>query len=490
MVIKLNKPNFAWLAGSFMIAFLATFTFTTANAQESEVAPTHELRLVNGKLVCSHAHGSTISNFESLKSVERFKQITERRPERVTKSIFEVDYFGYGPVEQAAFQAAIDEWSKTVSSEVPIRVLAVLDDLGNNIIAQAGPNFIWRDFPGAERPGTWYVDALADKLAGFDLAPGQYDMQVTFNSRFAPLFYFGESDNVPSDLIDYYTVVLHELCHGLGLLGVSGVDNTFGQGFMVLSGHRYVLNQHLVTKNPTPEYLTDLPEGSVALGNALTSNNLFFSGIVSEGQRGGPPRMYAPSFFRGGSSISHLDEFTYPGGSLNSLMTPFAERGIRIKTAGPMVKSIFTDIGWGGPSPRRSGLNDRTSYTYNGHHNHDHGNGHAGYNPRSGGSNPTGGRFGLQADMNTQHTASYQVFPNPTINSIALTIPAGIEGMVDVRMTDVAGKTYHLGPVDASAARTAHFDLTKFKLSAGVYYMNIYDANAKQLVSLPIIKRN
>ena len=470
------------------------------NAQDSfEQRASFTLRYSNGKAVCSH--GSTLkpAHIQSLENAERFKQRTERRPERTKNALFEVDYFGYNAEQVASFQAATDEWAKTISSSVPINILAVIEELPPGVIASAGPTYAARDFPGAPRPDTWYVAALCDKLAGFDLGTNPfegdgignfqtYDYVITFSTRFLDFFYFGTDGNTPPNQLDYYSVVLHEIGHGLGFLALDFYSG--GVGFLDLAGSIDVFSQHMVTKNPTPDYLTDLPDPSFALGDALTSNNLFFSGIVSEGQRGGPPRLYAPSTYRPGSSISHLDEFTYNGSGLNGLMTPSIGLGQSAISVGPMVKSIFTDLGWGGPSPRRSGLNDRTSHTYNGYHNHDHGNGHAGYNPRSGGGNPTGGRFGLQADLTPHHTAAYQLFPNPVVNQVSLTLPAGLSGELEVRLSDVAGKEYNLGTVDGSAERTVNFDLTKFRLSAGVYFMNIYNEEAKELKSLRLVKTN
>jgi hypothetical protein len=93
--------------------------------------------------------------------------------------------------------------------------------------------FVNSDFPNAPFPGTWYSAALANKLAGVDLIPPDPDatdvfsrLGVDIRARFnvnlgsptclpgAP-FYLG-LDNKHGELVDFYSVLLHELGHGLG----------------------------------------------------------------------------------------------------------------------------------------------------------------------------------------------------------------------------------------------------------------------------------
>ena len=125
-----------------------------------------------------------------------------------------------------AFQFGADRWGETLDSNVEIKVLAFFDPLGANVLGQAGANFILRDFgpdslpgfPGPAFTGTWYFQALADKLAGRDLVdfyglPGEPQIVAQFSSDFS--FYLGLDNNhgAQNDLI---AVVLHELGHGLG----------------------------------------------------------------------------------------------------------------------------------------------------------------------------------------------------------------------------------------------------------------------------------
>lgn len=127
-----------------------------------------------------------------------------------------------------AFQAAASKWGATLTSNTPIIVLATLEPLTctatSAVLGSAGAISVFRDFPGAAFPATWYSVALANKLVGSDQAPGpgNADIRARFNSNLgAPgcltgvSFYLGLDNNHGTD-IDLVSVLLHEFAHGLG----------------------------------------------------------------------------------------------------------------------------------------------------------------------------------------------------------------------------------------------------------------------------------
>src|SRR5262252_5589293 len=59
------------------------------------------------------------------------------------------------------FQYAADVWGSMLDSNVEIIVVASFDPLGPNVLGQAGATSVFRDFPGAGFPDTWYGKALA-----------------------------------------------------------------------------------------------------------------------------------------------------------------------------------------------------------------------------------------------------------------------------------------------------------------------------------------
>lgn len=84
------------------------------------------------------------------------------------------------------FQHAADIWGSILTSSVVITVEARFDPqfctATSAVLGSAGPNTVEMDFAGAELADTWYVAALANAMAGVDLAAGINDIGITFNS--------------------------------------------------------------------------------------------------------------------------------------------------------------------------------------------------------------------------------------------------------------------------------------------------------------------
>ena len=59
------------------------------------------------------------------------------------------------------FEVAANIWEQVLQPKVDIRVVAQFTALGPNVLGSAGTQFVFRNFPGAEYPDTWYHSALA-----------------------------------------------------------------------------------------------------------------------------------------------------------------------------------------------------------------------------------------------------------------------------------------------------------------------------------------
>jgi hypothetical protein len=126
-----------------------------------------------------------------------------------------------------AFQFAADLWGATLDSTVATEVRAFFNPLTctatGAVLGSAGTITVNRDFAGALLPGTWYSQALANRLEGVDGSPGIPEINAQFNSNLngnpACLggigWYLGFDDNHGAN-IDLVTVLLHEFAHGLG----------------------------------------------------------------------------------------------------------------------------------------------------------------------------------------------------------------------------------------------------------------------------------
>lgn len=259
---------------------------------------------------------------------------------KVSTATFIVDYNGFTPEAEAAFQAAVDVWASLISSPVPIRVEANWTPLEPGVLGSCGPNSFWNS---SSLPSVFFPDALVDALSGSDVGGGDYDILANFNSDYDG-WYFGADGNTPPSQYDFMTVVLHELGHGLGFVGWGWVES--GQGGVGEDGQVFIYD--LFTEDISGNVLIESYENpSTALASVLQGGHLYWGGENAVATNNGSrPRLYAPSVWDEGSSYSHLDEVTYPAGDPDSLMTPQLGWGSAIHDPGAITLCLFQDIGW------------------------------------------------------------------------------------------------------------------------------------------------
>ncbi len=271
-------------------------------------------------------------------------------------STFIVGYTGFTTEAQAAFQFAVDIWSFSIESTIPIRVSAEFGPLPAGVLGGAGPtSFI--PLTGVGIPAnTAFPIALAEKITGAEIpdgpAPTSVDISATFSST--ANFYFGLDANPPGGQVDFVSVVLHELGHGLGILGFGRIPTDASgnpdpdpavDGVLRNSGFVNVWDNFI--ENGSPTAITTFTDPSAALLAEFTGNDLFSNGPITTAQNGGiKPSTYAPPIFSLGSSYSHWDETTYPAGNANSLMTPAIAPGEGIHNPGLVTLGFMEDMGW------------------------------------------------------------------------------------------------------------------------------------------------
>lgn len=249
-----------------------------------------------------------------------------------------------GRDRRTSFRRAADTWGGLLAGDTTIRVEARFRQLGGSehsaILGSAGPSWIIRDFEGAPLPDAWYVSALADNLGRVDFVPGDDDMRITFNSDIDGAV-LGEIDwhyraSTPTGAdIDFQTVAMHEIGHGLGFFPSFRSDGTWGY-----DGRPMVYDTMLV--NAAGQRLIDLPPST-----ANVTHRVYFTGPNATrawrelGRTGFVP-IFAPPEWRQGSSISHVDEWFFFGDL--GLMSPYYDTAIR--EIDPVTLGILADLGW------------------------------------------------------------------------------------------------------------------------------------------------
>ncbi len=354
---------------------LSLFT-TQVFAQTYKVVPNASVPAINhsvylnadGKVGCTSDEATILEakriNPENIIPNASFIHSATLTPEfafrTVTSANLSVTYTGFTPQAQAAFQAAVNVWASLLSSSQQIRISATFKPLSGSLLGYAGPNYFQALSDGTNY--WFYPDALADALTSSDLSPGLSDINATFNSSFS--FYFGTDGNCPSNQIDFMSVVLHELGHGLGFLGSGRIGGASPQApcttdatmacFGFVSGLTYPVIFDAYVKNSannaTATSLTNsasYANPSVSMKSLFTSGSLYFqSATVRSKNSGNGALLYAPGTFATGSSFSHLDETAYTAASANALMTPTLSYGETEHSLGTLGCGAFKDLGW------------------------------------------------------------------------------------------------------------------------------------------------
>ena len=132
------------------------------------------------------------------------------------------------------YQFVAGLWGAALQSDVTITVNAGWEALTcsatSAVLGSASAWNFWHDFPGAV-PGTWYPQALGNKISGTNLSAGQpddgtgygnVDIKTQFNVNLGNAgcltgtpFYLGLDGNAGTK-VNFMTTLLHEIGHGLG----------------------------------------------------------------------------------------------------------------------------------------------------------------------------------------------------------------------------------------------------------------------------------
>ena len=235
-----------------------------------------------------------------------------------------------------AFTYAANLWGESLQSNVTILVRAQMNPQTctstSAVLGSAGTITLFRDFAGAPIPATWYSQALANSLAGFDLDTANPDINATFNSNLngqvsclgGKKWYLGYDSTPTGGDIDFISVVTHEIGHGLGFqtfVNQSGVR--FGSP--VAYDDQYMVK--LDRAGAVPSSYQAMTNAQRASANISDPNLRWISPSVDAmvasipliaGTSGTHIRVHAPDPYQGGSSISHFAQSVVP----NEVMEP------------------------------------------------------------------------------------------------------------------------------------------------------------------------
>jgi hypothetical protein len=87
-----------------------------------------------------------------------------------------------------------------------------------------------------------------------------------------------------------------------------------------------------------------MPSPSLEAGKAMTTSLVWSGENAVKANNGIKPKLYTPSIYEPGSSISHLDESTFSQSGENAVMTPNLDSGEVFHLPGPLVLAMFEDM--------------------------------------------------------------------------------------------------------------------------------------------------
>jgi hypothetical protein len=215
-----------------------------------------------------------------------------------------------------------------------------------NTLGMSSPTFWYKNFGSTMpwyRTDTWYPTSLASYLGRHDLTSGA-EMSIVFNSNFAD-WYYGLDSNT-GGLVDFMSIAMHELTHGLGFLTTVQSDGSFAFGGpSIWEWYAEGDNGHGETQ-PFAELDAVERLNAIAVGDITWGGEY---GLVGNG--GLPIDIYSPSGWEPGSSLSHLDPTQFP----NALMRPYyyTAPGVAFPahSLSGVERGLLADIGWRVPEP-------------------------------------------------------------------------------------------------------------------------------------------
>jgi hypothetical protein len=254
------------------------------------------------------------------------------------KSNFLINFNTVPSLARPAVQAAVDIWSENFASTVPVNVNVKWGSSSSyGVLASASAKNNFSNFNGAPDKTLYYASALANALAGRDLDPTSPEIEILITSN-AP-WYYGTDGNCPARSFDLVSVILHEMGHGLGFVSGNYYDafSGFGRVDQPTPFDAYA-------QLPDGRRLADMPSPSLEAGKAMTSDLVWSGENAVKANNGIKPKLYTPSTYEPGSSISHLDEATFSQSVDNAVMTPNLDSGEVFHLPGPLVLAMFEDM--------------------------------------------------------------------------------------------------------------------------------------------------
>ncbi|UII28769.1 T9SS type A sorting domain-containing protein [Fulvivirga maritima] len=265
-------------------------------------------------------------------------QTVNRKPSTAVSEEITVGNFRavtlYSPAEALpAIKSVLSKWNAQVTTNTPIKISLEWAETGN-FMALTRPSSFIRNFSTNTPNNIWYPIALAEKLAGKELNnPDDFEIEIKLNAGIN--WYFGIDGKCDSNQIDLYTILLHEITHGMGFISSAeqtpeGVIFSTDESFSVFDRLLMTGDHTRLINYESPQLLEDLlSEGDIFISNTSDNDSYW--------------KCYSPITFSSGVSLSHWD---HDENTSNTLMRPFFDPGTYFHEIDERTNHVLKSIGW------------------------------------------------------------------------------------------------------------------------------------------------
>ena len=246
-----------------------------------------------------------------------------------------------GAIRRANVVAVLAYIDSTLNATLPVTIeirFGASETDGSGSLASAGTLFFISSVFSPGFAATHIQSGVDPSISNIDIS-ATFDFGWTWNSDHTVAPTGGQ--------LDLYSVMLHEMTHGLGVLslvnaaGVSSLTpNTNPGPFSTMNE-----NMHLGTGGTSPLFTNSpAPAQFIGVPANLTSNNVFSNATQATAALGSNPRIFAPGTFSQGSSMSHWDP------SVSAVMNPSIGSGVSKRVFSDFEIAFFRDLGYAGAS--------------------------------------------------------------------------------------------------------------------------------------------
>ena len=335
------------------LVLAATLVNSGAITHRLEIGPDGQIQCVSAAL--SHEEVAALRLPDGPKSV----------PVIVRRGPIEIHYLNFPgepefPEEaKEAVQYGVDRWLELIAPRGPIQIEVRFrprpestTDLGGVAVYTSCSRYRLR---------ACGASSLVNHVHERDLDPEKPDMSIDIYDlqgfHDSGGWYLRTDGQAPPSTLDLATVAMHEIAHGLGI--VAGMRQPAER---VLERHQWqqgsldsLYDSYLWTESHGRVIDLPTPSGELYEAMTVTSGNLLWGSHLWKNQHGermlspevngAPVPLMSPRTYDVAVTASHLDAFSYPKNSGNSLLT-LVYPGWSQHCPGPVLLSMLYDMGW------------------------------------------------------------------------------------------------------------------------------------------------